>query len=566
MSSKQRCAVGWRWLALAAPAWLVACSAAAPVREAPTPLAQSLSTHSTEDDLLTAGLGWAGLASPVPPANDGTAAALRRRAVWTNWRGIALISEAGLGAGRLEQPAVPGRELHAVLALPQSGARHRVMLQIPDAFDPARPCLVVSASSGSRGIYGAIALAGGWGLPRGCAVAYTDKGAGSDWIAAGTTRGPGLDGRLPAPSAQAVRYELDAPAASVAIPHAHSAAHPEADWGRHVQQTAQWARAQLESLEPAARKASASDWRIIATGVSNGGGAVLQAAALDGWEVDAVVAISPNVPPHRGGRALYDYATEAALFMPCAAASASLASALLPVEGGASLTRCASLLRVGLLPEGRLEDAAEAALAHLAAQGWSPAALEGAVASTRLDLWRAVGAGYASAYLRRGPDDMPCGFRYVATEQADPSLWWSDSSGIPPGAGVQLQGPEDSRADPQFASLQCLRALWTGDSAEAASLRAAVEATRADALRDDLPLWLLHGEDDGLVPIDFSSAAYRDAQGSSATLHWQPLPRAQHFDSLLGLPAAAQRYQALMPSAYAALDAAWDWLAANQGR
>lgn len=549
-------------VALALAALLGGC--AAPGHRVPEPLAYSLVVHSAEDDLLTAGLGWAGLALPVPPADDGSAEALRRRAVWTNWRGIAQISETGLGAGRLGQPAVPGRELHALLALPPTGARHRVMLQVPDAFNAQRPCLVVSASSGSRGIYGALALAGGWGLPRGCAVAYTDKGAGSDWIAAGTTRGPGLDGRLPALPDETTRYEIERPASGVAIPHAHSGTHPEADWGRYVRQAAEWARAQLPTLVPAVRDASEADWRIIATGLSNGGGAVLQAAALDGWQVDAVVAVSPNVLPHEGGRALYDYATEAALFMPCAAAAPELAHALLQVDASQAAARCASLQRAGMLPAGA--DPGEAALAHLGAQGWSAAALESAVASTRLDLWRAVAAGYASAYLRRAPDAMPCGFNYAATEQADARLWWSDSSGIPPGAGVVLVGTQGSDEDPEFAGLQCLRRLWDGDGAEAQALRAAIEATRAGPARDDLALWVLHGEDDGLVPMAFSAAAYREAQGDAPGLHWQPVPRAQHFDSLLGLPAAAARYQPLMPAAYAALDAAWVAIDAAAGR
>ena len=36
-----------------------------------------------------------------------------------------------------------------------------------------------ATSSGSRGVYGAIST-GEWGLKKGCAVAYTDKGAGTE--------------------------------------------------------------------------------------------------------------------------------------------------------------------------------------------------------------------------------------------------------------------------------------------------------------------------------------------------------------------------------------------------
>ena len=68
------------------------------------------------------------------------------------------------------------------------------MTQVPDLFDRDRRCVVVTASSGSRGIYGAISLAGAWGLARGCAVAYTDKGAGSGYFDVASQTGVRLDG------------------------------------------------------------------------------------------------------------------------------------------------------------------------------------------------------------------------------------------------------------------------------------------------------------------------------------------------------------------------------------
>ena len=55
-----------------------------------------------------------------------------------------------------------------------------MMVQIPDFFgeDGRPPCIVTGPSSGSRGVYGAIGTSGEWGLKKGCAVAYTDKGTG----------------------------------------------------------------------------------------------------------------------------------------------------------------------------------------------------------------------------------------------------------------------------------------------------------------------------------------------------------------------------------------------------
>src|SRR3546814_13396876 len=55
-------------------------------------------------DLLTAGLGLDGLRAMVPPAfadaAHPTAAELRRRAIWSNWRGIADLAPGG-GYGTL---------------------------------------------------------------------------------------------------------------------------------------------------------------------------------------------------------------------------------------------------------------------------------------------------------------------------------------------------------------------------------------------------------------------------------------------------------------------------------
>src|SRR5690606_24218174 len=165
----------------------------------------------------------------VAEAGAPTAPELRRRAIWTNWRGIADLGPGAPGEAYRTFDPVPGREVHALLKLDGSKQPHRVMLQLPDAFDAAKPCVLVSASSGSRGVYGAIALAGGWGLPRGCAVIYTDKGAGTDWIAHPDRRGHALDGRL-AHDGQAA-FELESAPSGVAFKHAHSGDHPESRWG-----------------------------------------------------------------------------------------------------------------------------------------------------------------------------------------------------------------------------------------------------------------------------------------------------------------------------------------------
>ena len=255
-------------------------------RVAPKASPQRVTDHRGGDDLLSAGLGIAGLQSPTPPpfADDAhpTPEELRRRAIWTSWRGIADVESLS------SVPVVPGRELAALLTLPDTTHPHRVVVQVPDSFDLRRRCLVVAASSGSRGVYGAIAVAGAWGLARGCAVAYTDKGAGSDYFdfASGTgvrldgTRGQRGDGLAFAPP-------TDGP--GVAVKHAHSGDNPESAWGKYVLQAAELALEALREVYPLAGDFDFDSVRVIGTGISNGGGAVLRAAEVPGFWIDGVV-------------------------------------------------------------------------------------------------------------------------------------------------------------------------------------------------------------------------------------------------------------------------------------
>ncbi|MBP6534768.1 MAG: hypothetical protein KA218_06900 [Arenimonas sp.] len=299
-------------------------------------LESAAQTSHWHSDLLSAGLGLDGLRSAaVPPMpNPVTADALRTRALWTNWRGIADLSPGG-GFGTLygSLKPVPGREYSALIGLKGAKQLHRIMVQVPDDFDIGKRCLLVSASSGSRGIYGAIALAGAWGLNHGCAVAYTDKGAGTDFLVPGTAQqGVAVTG-LPATSDQPREFSLPSGFASIAVKHAHSADHPEADWGLYVQQAADYGLSVLNGQFPTAGKFTQATTRTLAVGVSNGGGSVLRAAELPGGWLDGVVAVSPNIHSP-DSRPLYDYSTEAALFMPCAMNAAAFDAVAYARPGG----------------------------------------------------------------------------------------------------------------------------------------------------------------------------------------------------------------------------------------
>lgn len=544
-----------------------------------------VTTHRDGDDLLSAGLGLRGLsgtstrfAQPESP----TPAELRRRAIQSSWKGIADLGPLG-GFGRLygSVPDIPGREFTTFAYLPGARASHRVLVQLPDDFDREKRCLVVTASSGSRGIYGSIALAGGWGLPRGCAVAYTDKGGGAGYFDPSDDTGVQLDGTRASAGTAPLEFEPKglSPGDGIAVKHAHSGDNPEADWGRHVLQAARFGLAMLDRAFPGEAPFTTRNTTIIATGLSNGGGAVLRAAGDDKDGIlAAVVAVEPNIHVRGRGRSFYDYATEAALLLPAALAAREFDGVPFARVGAASPTawalRCASLRAHGRLTAFMPGAQAEEALARLRAGGWKEDVLATAASSTSLDLWRVVAVAYASAYLKRDAGNMPGGFCYRAYRAggmagaADGTLraaWWADGSGVPPGAGVLLTGGTDFSLDPTLPGVLSLRELQTGSGAEAEQRRVAVDATAAELPRDDLPILIVHGAQDGLIPVAFSSEPYvkwlRDA--GRTPVFWK-VPYAQHFDSFLAFPDFGDRHAPLLPFGYAALDRAWAYV--REGR
>jgi hydroxybutyrate-dimer hydrolase len=528
-----------------------------------------VTTHRDGDDLLTAGLGRDGLRAMTAPAFSDpahpTPVELRRRALWSNWRGIAdLMPGGGYGDWYGSTAAVPGREFSALATLPGAKQPHRVLVQLPDAFDAAKPCVVVAASSGSRGVYGAIAVAGAWALPKGCAVAYTDKAAGTDYFDLDAGQGVGLDGTVAGTDAT-LAFEPAAPSAhGVAVKHAHSQDNPEADWGRHVKQAAEFALQTLNDAYPQ-RGFNFDNTRVIAVGISNGGGAVLRAAELEGGWLDAVVAGEPNINAE-GARPLYDYTTQAALLMPCALLDfEGLPASPLSAQARAMApVRCASLAASGVLPAGDAKTQARAAHDALRASGWTEAALRAGALSVDFDLWRAIAVTYASAYGRYAPGEHPCGYGFAAqnpdftpraAKDSERAAWWADGSGIPPGAGVGIVDTKLAAPDFTLAGLQCLRALWSEQGADADRVRTGVAELRAGLPRAELPVVVIHGVDDGLVPVAFTSEPWvAKAQAAGRDVHYWQVRNAQHFDAFLALPDYRARYVPLLPYVYAALD------------
>ncbi|MEG2031016.1 MAG: 3-hydroxybutyrate oligomer hydrolase family protein, partial [Janthinobacterium sp.] len=156
----------------------------------------------------------------------------------------------------------------------------------------------------------------------------------------------------------------------------------------------------------------------IASSISNGAGSALLAAEQDTKGlISGVAASEPQVQPQPStaysvrqggvvvanpGRALFDYATYAALYQPCIAS----------VAGNAG--RCTALVAKGLLNGADLAAQQADAKLRLQAYGWLPDSdpLQAAHAGTNI----LVAVTYAYAYGKFSVTDKVCGFTFAQTD------------------------------------------------------------------------------------------------------------------------------------------------------
>jgi hydroxybutyrate-dimer hydrolase len=370
--------------------------------------------------------------------------------------------------------------------MPTAGAG---VVQVPANFDAKAPCIVSATSSGSRGVYGAIGSAGEWGLKRGCAVAYTDKGTGSGVHALADDSVNLIDGRraVAAAAGRAANFNLASSSGlteaqrtafnaatphRLAVKHAHSQRNPEADWGQHTLQAIQFAFWVLNDrfghAMPDGRKhvtITPANTLVIASSVSNGAGAALAAAEQDALGlIDGVAVSEPQVQvPQVGGRIervglpaytvgsrpLMHYVSYANLLQPCAAlapAAAGSPFAFNPAVTALATNRCAALAQAGLVSGVTLPERAADALARLQAHGWEPES-NLLHASHFLFATPAIAVTYANTYGRFSVLDSLCGFSFATVDaNGNPAAAaagalngiFGSGNGIPPTGPIQL--------------------------------------------------------------------------------------------------------------------------------
>lgn len=585
----------------------------------------STTYDGSSDDLLTAGLGKSGLAGAAPVAANPaapTVAELRRIAIYNNYRALVDVAAAG-GYGTLYGPNVDaagaatageGRiagEEHIAFADDGTGRENvTLMVQIPSTFNPESACVVTATSSGSRGVYGAIGTAGEWGLKRGCAVAYTDKGTGNGGHDLTPDMVYDMRGQRVSAAAAGNRSIFTAPLTPAeltafatqfpnrwAYKNAHSRLNPEKDWGRDTLRAVQFAFYVLNQKygtpagEERLQSLRAENTLVIASSVSNGAGAAIAAAEQDtAGLIDGVAVAEPqiqmnapsgvtirrgNTPVPSHSRVLYDYFTIANLYQPCAA----LASAAAGSPGGAfvpvalATNRCAALAARGLVTGATTAEQAADALARLIAAGWETDATP-FHASHYAFATLSVTLTYANAYARASVSDNLCGYSFGATpvggvppaiSAAAAAQLFGTGNGIPPTSGINIINnnsvgapavdaasisPSTGAADFNVDGALCLRELFTGSGATATTVRASIDALKRSGNLRGKPAVIVHGRSDTLIPVNHTSRPYyalNKQVDTASKLAYYEVTNAQHFDAFIDNPALPGYDSRLVP-------------------
>ncbi|MBW7968416.1 D-(-)-3-hydroxybutyrate oligomer hydrolase [Bradyrhizobium sp. BR 10289] len=591
---------------------------AAPAGELPVWLHEEKVSHydGASDDLVTAGMGAEAMTGAAPRFADPlhpTAQELRRASIFYR-------TSKGQGYGRLFGPNVDqetGKSFEdggkiagdEILAYADDGdGRQNVamLLQIPSDLSTERRCLIAIPVAGSASLFRDIVDFGYWGLRHRCAVVYNDKGHGNGFHLLENDTVNLIDGpQAPAAAAGSkahFRADLDDAARTsflAAWPHrvafkaAHSKQNPEKDWGTDLLRSVKFAFVELAKRDPAFTRENTI---VIATGSSNGGGAVLYGAEKDADHLlDGVVAREPQVqlkpddrvvvkrgPVERrgSGRTLLDYFSFGNLYQPCAV----LAVPDIPLRDRVpyAANRCQSLHDKGLLTSATLADQAREALDRMHAYGWDE----------ETDVGHAFGyfvapdataTKYVNDHGRFDVRDRVCGYSYAATDAdgrpvaVPPGLGATIFSVAPGGApagtidvindsdptGARRSwlsvSPSTGRQDFNLDGAICIRDLVTGNAPASQRVKTGIDEFLASGQLRGLPTIIVHGRSDDRVPVSFSSRPYLGlnniVEGESSKLRYIEVTNAEHFGT--DLPGFDSRMVPLVLYHLRALDLMW---------
>ena len=564
----------------------------------------SIKTYDgVSDDLLTAGLGKTGLTGAVPAlSSPPTAAQLRKRAIYNNHRALVDMT-AGGGYGMLYGPnidlnggntlgegKIPGTEYIAFFDDGTGKKNITLMVQVPNSFSKLNPCIVTGTSSGSRGIYGAIATSGDWGLKKGCAVAYADKGTGmgvhdlqnntinliDGTRANADTAGTASNFTSELTAAERATFNANTPN-RFAWKHAHSKQNPEKDWGKATLEAIQFAFWALNEYHlQGGTGYNTANTIVIASGISNSGGAAIRAAEQDSTGlIDGVAVSEPQTQPFPNGtfkikqgsqaaisnhsKSLLNYTTLVNLYQPCASLASSNSSAPLnsavTAPGGATdlrPNRCQSLKDKGLLVSTTLAAQADEAQQKINAVGILVEQNVLQPSHYVFNVPNSISNTYANTYGRFSVKDNLCGFSFGATDATGHPVaatlamvegLFANANGIPPSADINMiynnsvggakhergaTSPSTGRQDLSLDGAQCLRNML-GNGA----VLTGINEVRSFGTMTK-PTIIVHGRNDAVVAPNHTSRAYfglnKVTNGGTNTRYIE-VKNAHHLDS-----------------------------------
>ncbi|WP_321396361.1 3-hydroxybutyrate oligomer hydrolase family protein [Emcibacter sp.] len=576
-----------------------------------------------DNDLLTAGLGTAGLRGAEPKPADPLAPTLeeiRRLTIYSNFRALVDVTDDG-GYGRLYGPKGDGKAGgYEYLVMGHiEGLNHPVtyMIQVPDNFDAGDPCLVTAPSSGGRTVYGAVGTVGSWALPKGCAVAYTDKATGIGMQFLGQGLVYDMHGRLVKAGEGQSPFQLEVTEAlkayaqenpdHIALKHAHSKDNSMKDWGQTVLESIRvgfYILNKYHRPEEAGKTYNKETVTVIASSISNGGYSSLKAAEQDTEGlIDAVVVSEPNVSPDMAGvgpvsiawgdhelavtgRQFLDYSSKANVLMACAllAEPADVPLKLfIPLGDQGLANRCRTLAEKGLVRGETAEEQSRDARAQLGAYGFleDSSLMDGF--SVFSEIWPAVVGDYAPAFGRYGVEDDLCGVAIGATGKAGKledyplarkHVNFAKSTGMIPSNDINwvrksadgwkraqfTPNAENGLLDHDATSALCFDDKVRNDPA----ILKGRDEVRNSADLGGRPAIIVHGRRDSLIHVNFSSRPYyalnKLREGGNSGLSFYEVRNGQHFDALAMLPAFAAKLAPMHYYFEQSLDLMWDHL------
>ena len=197
---------------------------------------------------------------------------------------------------------------------------------------------------------------------------------------------------------------------------------------------------------------------------------------------------------------------------------------------------------------------------------------------------------YTNTYGRFSVLDNLCGFSFAYTDAAGfpiaalPTLAtiFGTGNGVPPNSGINIVNNNNPpafggpRRDPISVSPStnlfdfnidgalCQRELLTGSSANAQRVRQGVAQVQQEGDIRRTPIIIVHGRNDTLIPVNFTSRPYYAQLLHNRHPHSQAsyieVTNAQHFDAFLGFPGYDTRYVPLHVYFNRALDAMYSHL------